>query len=360
VGIEYLEVYYEAWQTRVDDVTINHINPDAANLYARDQKIQRVSSGLLPSAQRHVRKYNIQTSLQMSKLVANWEVTRQLGIGGVPAPKTRDVQTKSAKASRLKSEQEFNNKKAGATKSKAAAGARVWGQEVGDEDRAQPVRTRRGAQQQPRLAGPQRGHQRLYPVRLRHLAARGPRMHGKQCAMLVQPDEGRAAMARAWRRLSRGAGAKIWGPRHAVAARCPVPARLFKDERRECVFYEDYDRGPAGGANMARGTTRVANNSFLEPRVCNDGHGWQSSFSTGPCATVQPLGLPPDESRLSCWVAGSIDPGGPVAVFRPQGRVPSFPVAQGHTGDVSGASRSPGVACRSGFSSLFPCHLGGA
>jgi hypothetical protein len=123
MGIEYREVSSEAWRTRIDDVTINHINPDAASLYARDQNIQRESSLLLPNAQRHVGNYNTQTSLQMYKLVANREAARQLGIVGVPTPKTPDVETKSAKASRLKSELAFNNKKTGATKSKAAAGA---------------------------------------------------------------------------------------------------------------------------------------------------------------------------------------------------------------------------------------------
>jgi hypothetical protein len=127
MGIEFLEASSEAWRTRVDNVTINHINPDAASLYARDQNIQRESSLLLPNAQRHVGNYNTQTSLQMSKLVANWEAATQLGIVGVPTPKTLDVETKSAKASRLKRELAFNNKKAGATKSKAAAGAAAKG-----------------------------------------------------------------------------------------------------------------------------------------------------------------------------------------------------------------------------------------
>jgi hypothetical protein len=45
MGIEYL-----AWRTRVDDVTLHHINPDSANLFARDQKIQRESYLPLPNA----------------------------------------------------------------------------------------------------------------------------------------------------------------------------------------------------------------------------------------------------------------------------------------------------------------------
>jgi hypothetical protein len=127
MGIEYLEVSYEAWRTRVDDVTINHINPDAANVYARGQKIQRESSLLLPNAQRHVWNYNTQTSLQMSKLVANREAARNLGIGGVRIPNTPAVETKSAKALGPKSDLAFNIKTAGATKSKAAAGAPAMG-----------------------------------------------------------------------------------------------------------------------------------------------------------------------------------------------------------------------------------------
>jgi hypothetical protein len=83
-GIEYLEVSYEARQKRVDDVMINHTNSDPANLYAQDQKIQRVTSQLLPNAQRHVGNYNAQTSLHMAKLVANREAARQLGIGADP------------------------------------------------------------------------------------------------------------------------------------------------------------------------------------------------------------------------------------------------------------------------------------
>jgi hypothetical protein len=125
MGIEYLEVSYEALRTRVDDVTINHINPDAANLYARDQKVQRESSLLLPNAQRHVSNYKAQTSHQISKLVANREASRPLGTGNVPVPRTPDVETKSLKASRLKTEAALHNKKAGATKSKAVAAAKT-------------------------------------------------------------------------------------------------------------------------------------------------------------------------------------------------------------------------------------------
>jgi hypothetical protein len=73
-------VSYEAWRMRIDGITMVSINPEAASLYARDQRIERVSSLILPTAQRHVGLYNQQTSVQISKLVAGREAAMQLGL----------------------------------------------------------------------------------------------------------------------------------------------------------------------------------------------------------------------------------------------------------------------------------------
>jgi regulator of protease activity HflC (stomatin/prohibitin superfamily) len=78
--VEYLDVSYEAWQMKVDDITMVDINPEAASLYARDQRIERESSLLLPAAQRHVGLYHQQTSVPILKPVAEREAARQLGL----------------------------------------------------------------------------------------------------------------------------------------------------------------------------------------------------------------------------------------------------------------------------------------
>jgi hypothetical protein len=77
---------------KVDDITMVGINPEAASLYARDQKIERESSLLLPAAQRHVGLYNQQTSVPISESVAGREAARHLGLANSQATRLQNGQ----------------------------------------------------------------------------------------------------------------------------------------------------------------------------------------------------------------------------------------------------------------------------
>jgi hypothetical protein len=53
-SVRYGSGAYKALRTRVDEFLITHLNPDAANLYALEERLRRDASRPMPSAQRHV------------------------------------------------------------------------------------------------------------------------------------------------------------------------------------------------------------------------------------------------------------------------------------------------------------------